>query len=403
MTEIINPYKKAELCGVELPSRIIRSATHEGMADERGCPDEKLIKTYERYAKGGVGLIITGYMGISQQGKCPLYNMTMLNDDSLIAPWKELTDRVHAAGAPIFAQIAHSGRQTRKKVTGEKTVAPSAIRDFLYWERVPHKLNDAEIEQIIADFAAAARRAKAAGFDGVQIHCAHGYLLSEFLSRHTNHRRDKWGGSLENRFRIVDEIMKAVRREVGDFPVIVKMNCFEKAHDGIKTSEAVEIAKLMEKAGVDGIEVSCGLVSEGFNMSRGGFPYPIMCQDNFRFEMLPEFTWGFVKPFMQLIMGSPKPVRNYNVAAAQIIKKAVSVPVIVCGGIRMKKDIENIIMTQKADFISMSRPFICEPDLVNKFRNGESNVARCTSCNYCLMGAERRPLRCYYGKLPTKK
>lgn len=403
MSEIINPYKKAELCGVELPSRIIRSATHEGMADERGCPDEKLIKTYERYAKGGVGLIITGYIGISQQGKCPLYNMTMLNDDSLIAPWKELTDRVHAAGAPIFAQIAHSGRQTRKKVTGEKTVAPSAIRDFLYWERVPHKLTDAEIEQIIADFAAAARRAKAAGFDGVQIHCAHGYLLSEFLSRHTNHRRDKWGGSVENRFRIVDEIMKALRREVGDFPVIVKMNCFEKAHDGIKTGEAVEIAKLMEKAGVDAIEVSCGLASEGFNMSRGGFPYPIMCKDNFRFEMLPEYTWGVIKPFMQFIMGSPKPVRNYNVASAERIKKAVSVPVIVCGGIRMKKDIDNMIMTGKVDFVSMSRPFICEPDLVNKFRSGESNVTRCTSCNYCLMGAERRPLRCYYGTLPSDK
>lgn len=118
MNSIINPYAKAVLCGVELPTRFIRSATHEGMADENGSPDEKLIKTYERYAKGGVGLIITGYMGVSQQGKCPLYNMTMLNDDSLIAPWKELTDRVHAAGAPIFAQIAHSGRQTRKKITG---------------------------------------------------------------------------------------------------------------------------------------------------------------------------------------------------------------------------------------------------------------------------------------------
>lgn len=224
MNDVKNPFESAELCGVKLNSRIIRSATHEGMADENGKPDEQLIKTYEKYARGGAGLIITGYMAVTQQGKCPLYNMTKLDSDELIPAWKEVTDRVHAAGAPIFAQIAHCGRQTRKKVTGMKTVAPSAIRDFLYWETVPHKLREKEIYKIVEQFAEAALRAKKAGFDGVQIHCAHGYLLSEFLSPHTNHRKDKWGGSTENRFRIVDEVIKAVRAKVGDFPVIVKMN-----------------------------------------------------------------------------------------------------------------------------------------------------------------------------------
>ena len=399
----VNPFESAELCGVKLNSKIIRSATHEGMADENGKPTEQLIKTYEKYAKGGAGLIITGYMAVTQQGKCPLYNMTKLDSDELIPAWQEVTDQVHAAGAPIFAQIAHCGRQTRKKVTGMKTVAPSAIRDFLYWETVPHKLKEKEIYKIVGQFADAALRAKKAGFDGIQLHCAHGYLLSEFLSPHTNHRKDKWGGSLENRFRIVDECMKAMRAKVGDFPIIVKMNCFEKDKDALKPEEAVEIAKLMEKAGVDGIEVSCGLLKEGFDMSRGGFPYEIMCADNFRFEKLPKFTWPLMKPVMKLLMQSPKPTRSYNVEAAAMIKKAVSVPVIVCGGIRSMDEINDVLGGKGIDFVSMSRPFILEPNLVQNLRDGVETEVKCINCNYCLMGAERRPLRCYYGNLPNKK
>ena len=403
MSGTVNPYEISEIKGVKLPSRILRSATHEGMADENGRPNEQLIKLYERFARGGCGLIFTGYMGVSQQGKCPLYHMTMINSDELILAWAELTERVHAAGGTVFAQIAHCGRQTRKKVTGEKTVAPSAIRDFLYWEGVPSKLKEKEIRKIISDFGDAALRAKKAGFDGVQLHCAHGYLLSEFLSPHTNHRKDKWGGSTENRFRIVDEIMKEMRAKVGDFPIFVKMNCFEKDKDGIKTDEAVKIAKLMEKAGFDAIEVSCGLAKEGFNMSRGGFPYPAMCADNFRFENLPKFTWPLMKPVMKLLMGSPKPIFNYNVDAAAEIKKAVGVPVIVCGGIRTKMDVADILSQGKADYVSMSRPFILEPDIVSKFRDGKSDAAKCLNCNYCLMGVEQRPLRCYYGKLINEK
>lgn len=403
MNFAIDPFAPFEFCGVKMPCRIVRSATHEGMADENGVPTEKLAKLYERLAKGGVGLIITGYMGISQQGKCPLYNMTMINSDELIPAWWEITDRVHAHGTPIIAQIAHSGRQTRKKVTGERTVAPSRIRDFLYCEDVPHKLSDKEIHKICDDFAEAALRAKKAGFDGVQLHCAHGYLLHGFLSPHTNKRRDKWGGSLENRFRIVGEIIEKTRGKVGDFPIIVKISAEEKDRDGITPDIAVKTAKLLEEAGVDGIEVSCGRASEGFNMSRGGFPYAMMCADNFRFEGFHKAIFPLLKPFMKALFKSPQPIFNYNVDAAGSIKNAVSIPVIVCGGIRTAVDIASILNTGKADFVSLSRPLILEPNLVNKLKNGEQTAARCINCNFCLMGAERRPLRCYFGKLPDEK
>ncbi len=403
MNFAIDPFAPFEFCGVKMPCRIVRSATHEGMADENGVPTEKLARLYERLAKGGVGLIITGYMGISQQGKCPLYNMTMINSDELIPAWREITDRVHTHGTPIFAQIAHSGRQTRKKVTGERTVAPSRIRDLLYWEDAPHKLRDKEIHKITDDFAEAALRAKKAGFDGVQLHCAHGYLLHEFLSPHTNKRRDKWGGSVENRFRMVGEIVEKTRRLCGDFTIIVKLSASERNCDGLKPEMAVETAKLMEKCGVDGIEVSCGRASEGFNMSRGGFPYPIMCEDNFRFEMLPKATWPLLKPFMKLMFKSPQPLFNYNVDAAGMIKDAVNIPVMVCGGIRTTVDIAQILSSGKADLVSLSRPFILEPNLVNQLKGGEQTAARCINCNFCLMGAERRTLRCYHGKLPENK
>lgn len=389
--------------GLELSCRIIRSATHEGMADDRGRPTQELIGCYERLARGGVGLIIAGYSGISQQGKCPLHNMTMLDSDDLIPAWKELTDAVHAAGGHIFAQVAHSGRQTRKKITGLHPVAPSARRDFLYWDNIPHRLSSKEIEKIIDDFVAAMLRAKKAGFDGVQLHCAHGYLLSGFLSPHMNHRHDKWGGSTENRFRIVNEIMQKARPALGDYPIIVKMNSFEKAHDGMKPDEAVKVAQLMEKAGFDAIEVSCALAAEGFGMSRGGFPYKIMCTDNYRFEHIPPFLYPVVKPFMKAIMKSPEPLVMYNVDAAAMIKKAVSIPVAVVGAIHNVNDINRVIDGGMADFVSISRPFILEPDLVNKFKSGQQTAAKCICCNYCLIGAEQRPLRCYYGKLPKQK
>jgi 2,4-dienoyl-CoA reductase-like NADH-dependent reductase (Old Yellow Enzyme family) len=190
----------AEIAGVALKNRIIRSATHEGMADNDGNPTEMLMKEYELLARGEVGAIITGYAGIQQNGKSPMHNMLMIDNDAQIIPFQELTRRVHEYGTPVFLQIAHCGRQTRSKITGFPTVAPSPIRDKLYNEETPHALSEDEIYEIIGNFALAVERAKKAGFDGVQLHAAHSYLLSSFLSPHMNKRSDKWGGNTETSF-----------------------------------------------------------------------------------------------------------------------------------------------------------------------------------------------------------
>jgi 2,4-dienoyl-CoA reductase-like NADH-dependent reductase (Old Yellow Enzyme family) len=346
----------AEIAGVTLKNRIIRSATHEGMADTNGSPTEMMIKKYELLAKGEVGAIITGYAGIQQNGKSPMHNMLMIDSDAQIESFQELTRRIHKYRTPIFLQIAHCGRQTRSKITGFPTVAPSPIKDKMYNEEAPHALSEADINEIIDNFVLAVQRAKKAGFDGVQLHAAHGYLLSSFLSPHMNKRSDKWGGSTENRFRIVGEIIRQARARVDEYPILAKINAYEKSKDGIRTEEAMKISRCLEQEGCDGIEVSCGIAEEGFVTIRGDFPFEMIATNNFKMEKVPRLFYPLVEFVIERTMASPEPRFLYNLEHAEKIKKNVSIPVIVVGGIRKLEDISNIIEQERCDFVSMSRP-----------------------------------------------
>lgn len=396
MDKVFGP---AQLAGITLKNRIIRSATHESLCDNHGRPTEALIKKYQQLANGGVGAIITGYAGIMPNGKSPALNMMMIDCDDYHEAFSEMVRRVHACDTPIILQIAHCGRQTRSKITGYPTVAPSPIRDGMYNEDRPHELTEVEIEEIINCFVAAVGRAQQVGFDGVQLHLAHGYLLSSFLSPHMNKRRDRWGGSTENRFRIVQEILERARQTVGDFPILAKINGFEKAVDGMNIDEAVQVAKGLEAFGCDAIEVSSGIVENGFWFARGDFPEAIIIHENFRMKNIPRLLRPIVMPVLRKKLASPKPYRLYNVASAQQIKQQVNIPVIVVGGIRSLAEINDIIDSGRSDFVSLSRPFIIEPDLVNKFRDGHQQESRCINCNYCVIGIDVRPIKCYYGKL----
>ncbi|MBF0442338.1 MAG: NADH:flavin oxidoreductase, partial [Oligoflexales bacterium] len=171
-----DPFMPFSFSGITLKNRIVRSATHEGMADSRGFPTPLLKEKYIQLCKGGVGAIITGYAGIRQDGKSPYQGMLMIDNDESIAAYKDLVDAVHGHDVPIFLQIAHCGRQTRSKITGLKPVAPSAILDKHFNEETPSELTVEQINVIIDNFVAAIIRAKKAGFDGVQLHAAHGYL-----------------------------------------------------------------------------------------------------------------------------------------------------------------------------------------------------------------------------------
>jgi len=397
-------FESVSLAGITLKNRIVRSATHEGMADEKGFPTEKLKKLYVNLAKGEAGAIITGYAGIRQDGKTCLFNMTMMDSDEKIEAFQEITGAVHEYETPIIMQIAHCGRQTRTKITGMPIVAPSALRHKFYSEDKPEELSEKEIDHLIDDFVSAIVRAKQAGFDGVQLHLAHGYLLAEFLSSYSNRRKDKWGGSTENKYRIVGEIFKKAKDKVGNYPILVKMNAHDGRRKGMRVEEALLIARRLEKSGCAAIEVSCGCVEDGLYMMRSKkLPAEAVMEYSFKYKKLPGLAKKVAIPIARTFMIQPKPLLKYNLDAAIQIKKAVNIPVMVVGGIHRLDDIRNIIVNDKMDFVSMSRPFIIEPNIVAKFKNGTRTQSKCIMCNYCSIIGEELPLKCYYGKLPKTK
>jgi len=393
-------FDPSEIGVIKLKNKIIRSATHEGLADEKGYPTEKLIKKYEMLAKNDVGCIITGYAGIMQNGKSNYHNMLMINDDSFIDPYKRVTQKIHEYQTPIILQIAHCGRQTRGKITGLPTVAPSAIRDKSFKEDVPKELTEKEIFEIIDNFVKAIARAKEAGFDGVQLHLAHGYLLSQFLSSYSNRRKDTWGGTTENKFRIVGEIFTQAKKLVGDYPILVKLNAHDGRRNGMRIKEAVQISKMLENAGCAAIEVSCGVSEDGLYTIRGEkLPIDAVFTYNFSYKTYPRVLKKIVRQIAPLITKKNKPYSNFNVPHAKEIKQHVKIPIIAVGGIKSVHAINAIIEENSADFVSMSRPFIIEPNIVAKFKNGTQTESQCTDCNYCAIAQEEHPLRCYRGKL----
>jgi len=368
-----NPLFQPILIGnVTIKNRFVRSATHEWLCDEDGTPTPQLGGIYETLAKGGVGLIVTGYAYVNPKGKASRGQNAMYKDD-LIEPYSHIVDRVHRHGAKIFMQLVHGGRQAEAGGArfGE-TIAPSAVPDVVN-DLTPREMEVDDILATIMDFVLAARRAKAAGFDGVQLHIAHGFLLSSFISPYTNRRKDEWGGSVENRARIIVEILRSINDKVGaDFPVIAKMNGtdgFAQEGKGLQISDAADIAKVLAAEGLKAIEVSAGIGEAELKSSKTG---------NFDGES-----------------------EGYLLDLAVRVKAEVDIPVISVGGFRTKAVMEAALKDGKCDMIAMSRPLIREPDLVEKFRTGKANRAECISCNKCF---DETGVKCNYKpKVNTKE
>jgi len=392
-------FQQASIGSIRLGNRILRSATHEGMGDAEGNPLPGLADKYLKIAKGGAGAIITGFVAVQKDGRA-LPNQRMFDDDRYITAYQKITAAVKKTGVPIIAQIVHAGGQTHRKVTGSDVVAPSAATYTLMMSRA-RELDEAEIKKIIANFVFAVERAKKAGFSGVQLHAAHGYLLSEFLSPFTNRRDDRWGGSLENRFRIIAEILTGAREAVGRFPVWAKMSAYDYDRRGMTVDESARVAELFQKHGLDALEVSCGGVTDGFNSMRvTDIPVDAVLAMVPWMASMPPIKKKMLKLLKNVIFKRRRPLLNYNVDAAARIKHNVDMPVIAVGGIRKLADIESIISEGKADFVAMARPFIIEPDIVNKFKSGAQAESKCINCGYCLPGSSAGPLRCFKGKLP---
>lgn len=355
MSILFTPLKIGPLT---VPNRFVRSATHDFMADDEGHVTDANIELYARLAEGEVGLIITGHAHVQPSGKASPRQMGVF-DDRFARGLARIPEAVHRFPSRVFLQIAHAGRQTKEKLCGCVPVSPSAVYDPVS-KVMPRELSGDDIRVLIADFVSAGDRAKQAGFDGVQLHAAHGYLLSSFLSPHTNRRADEWGGPLENRARVLIEILRGVKGACGrDFPVIVKLNSTDFLEGGLVLDDAVRIALRLEAEGIDGIEVSGGMAEAG----RGSVWAGLRSEDD----------------------------EGYFVENAARIKQAVRVPVSGLGGIRTLAAAERIVREGRADLVSLSRPLIRDPFLVKHFREGLAAKSECISCNTCF---NPRGIRC---------
>ncbi len=396
MSILFSPMK---IGNVEIPNRFVCSATYEVMSKKTGEVSDELIKRYERLAKGGVGLSITGLMSVHPSGRGYKYQ-TGIDQDTMMDGLNKLVSAVHKADGKIAFQLAHCGRQTTKDIVGQIPLAPSSRgRDPLNFVK-PKEMTEDQIMEIISAFGAAAKRAVDVGADGIQLHGAHGYLISEFLSPFFNIRTDSWGGSDEGRFRFLKEIYHEVKKVVPDgYPVLVKLNANDYTpKEGITPSLTAKYAGWLAEMGIGGVEVSCGTSNYSYmNMCRGDVPTA---------EIVKSLAW-WEKPVGHLMIrkleGKYGLEEGYNLEAAKIIKPVLGdTPLLLVGGMRTVSHMESVVEENDTDFISMSRPFIREPFLANKIKKGKMDKVSCVSCNRCLAAVPNEiPVYCYNKKFPA--
>jgi 2,4-dienoyl-CoA reductase-like NADH-dependent reductase (Old Yellow Enzyme family) len=390
MSQLFSPMKIGRL---ELPNRFVRSATFEGMARENGQVTDDLIKLYRNLAKGRIGLIITGHLYVNQVGKASV-NKIGIHSNEMIPGLKRLVQEVHEHDGKIVFQLSHAGRQTTKKVTGHHPVGPSGKgRDPIFFVK-PREMNEEDIQETIQSFGRAAKRAVEAGADGIQLHGAHGYLINQFLSPFYNTRSDAWGGSEEGRFRFLEQVFSKIKRAIPkETPIMIKLNTHDHTPgEGITPELAAHYARRLAEMGVDAVEISSGSTFYSFmDMCRGRVPVQELV------DTMPFWKKPIAKIKLSRMAGKYDLVEGYHLEAAKVIKPVLGdIPLLLVGGMRRVKHMEEILEKGYADFISMSRPFVREPFLVKRIQAGKTDHASCVSCNKCLAAiANRRPLRCY--------
>ena len=362
---------------LEIPNRIVRGATSETMASPSGVVYESYVELYRSLAEGGAGLLLTGHMYVDPRGQASA-NQTGIHDDKVIPGLRSTVEAVHEAGGRIFAQIGHCGSQTMmSRIT---PVAPSPVPNAMYTIQ-PEELSDGEIRSLVEAFGAAARRAAEADFDGVHIHGGNGYLISEFCSPHANTRDDEWGGDAERRSRFMVEVYDAVRAAVGDdLPVTARLSVEDSVEGGLQREESLQRARLLADRGIDGFETTYGVMRSYF--------------ENIR----PYVAVGRAQAWRNLLVQrarQPAGAEAYYRPFARAVKEASGLPIILVGGVRTTETMTDVLASGDADFLAMARPFIREPDLVQKLEAGRTGGVECVSCNMCLAHDGFDPLQCW--------
>jgi 2,4-dienoyl-CoA reductase-like NADH-dependent reductase (Old Yellow Enzyme family) len=342
---------------MELMNRFVRSATFDIPAN-RGMVTDALLNLYRRLAEGNIGLIITGGLFTNKNGQLSSLQLGAHRDET-VPGLKKLVKVVHEKGGKIAAQLLHGGLWSSPEVTGSQPVGPSSTINPLTQNRV-RSISTEEIQAIIDHFTQASRRVIEAGFDAVQLHGAHSYLISQFLSPAVNKRTDEWGGSPERRCNFVCEIYRQMRDLTGpDYPIFIKLGITDQHPEGKLLDEGIATAKMLEAQGIDAIEVSGGFEADMNSHIRSN-------------ATSPYYLWE-----------------------CRQARRALTLPLILVGGMRKLQEIRSVIKDGIADAVSMCRPFINDPYIIQKFREGLTEKSKCISCNYCISTEGGKPYLCF--------
>lgn len=322
----MNLFKETTIGNLEVSNHFIRSATYEGKATEDGYPTQQTINIYQKLAEGNVGTIITSYSYITDYEQPQKYQLVIYSDD-MIPAYKNLTDQIHQYNSKIIMQIVHGSSWGQGYPETAKILGPSTM-EHPDSHLVSKEMTKDEIQEVVQLFAKAALRVKKAGFDGVQIHCAHNYLLAHFISPLFNHRIDEYGGSVENRFRIVKEVYLAIREAVGkDYPVWIKMNSSDELPGGLTVEDFLYMASELAKLGISAIEVS---------------------GDRWKTHSLKE--------------------RAYYKDAAIKLSKIIDTPIILTGGLRKMSDLKDVMLHSRINLFGFARPFMRDPYFIESLK-----------------------------------
>jgi 2,4-dienoyl-CoA reductase-like NADH-dependent reductase (Old Yellow Enzyme family) len=380
---------------VTLRNRTIRAAANEGM-----CPghvvSDSLVNYHRSVAAGGVGMTTVAYASVLKSGLSFTHQLWLR--DEAIPGLRRLTDAVHQEGAAASVQIGHCGNMAKASVAG-RPVGPSG-RFNLYGPAWPKKMDRHDIRTVVEAFGQAVRLARESGFDAVEVHAGHGYLISQFLSPYTNRRKDEYGGSLENRARFMREVMQSVMEAAGaDMAVLVKTNLRDGFPGGMELEEAVEVARMLERAGAHALVLSGGFVSRApMYVMRGKIPLRVM-------------SAHIANPFVKYLVRyaghrliRPEPFSEaYFLPDALKIRAAVRMPLVYVGGLLSRESIDRVLESG-FEFVALARALIHDPAFVNKLRSGELSRSGCDTSNYCIAVMYTGEMACHQNipDLPEK-